>query len=285
MRARGSPKSKVAHITLGGDIGPSPRRSGVLTFVSVMSMRWVVLFLAAFSLTTWAATAARGPLLIRSVEDLYGLASGFGTALSPFVIENLRIDANGEPFGILIANISAPLIVRNVEVYGASIAAVRVQNVQNLTVEKAFVRGSLTGILIWGSKKIVVKESQIENCADAIRIAFSEEITLAGLTVRKAEIGVWFQGVCLSTLTNSVIQDCGLGLLFELESKGNLVANNTFLNNHVHAQSCGSNQFDDGQRGNFWEGFAATDHNSDGIWDEAYPVGLDVDRFPLVFPP
>ncbi len=250
-----------------------------------MNMRWVALFLTAFSLTAWAATVARGPLLIRSVEDLYGLAMGFGTAVSPFVIENLRVDANGEPFGILIANISAPLIIRNVEVYGASIAAIRVQNVQNLTLENVVARGSLAGVFIGGSKKIVLKGGRIENCADAVRVVFSEEIALKELTVQKAEVGVWFQGVRLSALTDSVIKECGLGLLFELESKGNLVAKNAFLKNHVHAQSCGSNQFDDGECGNFWDGFVAKDHNSDGIWDEAYSVGLDVDRFPLVSPP
>jgi nitrous oxidase accessory protein NosD len=251
-----------------------------------MGMRWLaaIIFLM-LSLTGLGAISAHGPILIHSVEDLYGLASGFGTAASPFVIENLRVDANGEPFGILITNVSCPLILRNLEVYGASVAAIRVQNVKNLVMENLMIRGSLAGILVGGSQNITIKKVRVENCADGVRLMFSETITITEIAVEKAEVGIWFQGVTSSTLKESVIQECGIGLILELGSSGNLVAGNAFLANHVHAQSCGSNQFDDGQRGNFWEGFSAKDANSDGIWDESYPVGLDVDRFPLVSRP
>jgi len=253
---------------------------------SVMGMRWLAaIIVLAVSLTGPAKVLAHGPILIHSVEDLYGLATGFGTAASPFVIENLRVDANGEPFAILIANISCPLILRNLEVYGASVAAIRVQNVKNLVMENLVIRGSLAGILVGGSQNITIKKVRVENCADGIRLVFSGAITLTEIVVEKAEVGIWFQGVTTSTLQQSTIQKCGIGLILELGSTGNLVAGNAFLANYVHAQSCGSNQFDDGQRGNFWEGFSAKDVNSDGIWDESYPVGLDVDRFPLVSRP
>lgn len=238
-----------------------------------------------FCVSGLATPVPRGPILIYSVEDIYRLASGFGTAAAPFVIENLRVDANGEPFGILIANLSCPLIVRNLEVYGASVAALRVQNVKNLVVENLVLRGSLTGILLGGSQYIAIKKVRIENCADAIRIMFSETVTVEEVTVDRAEVGIWFQGVTNSTLRKSLIQGCGIGLLFELGSARNIVAGNVFLKNRVHAQSCGSNQFDDGKQGNFWDGFVAKDENSDGIWDESYTVGLDVDRFPLVSRP
>jgi len=258
--------------------------------VLMMRMRWLALFvLFGFFLPGLpglaSPTASRGPILIRSVEDIYGLASGFGTAAAPFIIEDLRVDANGDPFGILIANISCPLIVRNLEVYGASIAALRVQNVKNLVVENLVLRGSLTGILLGGSRNVTIKRVRIENCPDGIRVMFSQAVNIEGTTVDKAEVGVWFQGVTNSAVRKSLIQGCGIGLLFELESTGNIVAGNIFLKNRIHAQSCGGNQFDDGERGNFWEGFAAKDENSDGIWDEPYPVGLDADRFPLVSRP
>ncbi len=249
-------------------------------------MRWLALFvLVGLFLPGLAGPTSRGPILIRSVEDIYGLASGFGTAAAPFVIEDLRIDANGEPFGILISNIASPLIVRNLEVYGASIAALRVQNVKNLVVENLVLRGSLTGILLGGSKNVTIKKVRIENCADGIRVMFSEAVNIEEVTVDKAEVGIWFQGVTKSSVRKSLVQGCGIGLLFELESVGNVVAGNIFLKNRIHAQSSGGNQFDEGRRGNFWDGFVAKDENSDGIWDESYPVGSDVDRFPLVSRP
>ncbi len=248
----------------------------------VMSMRWrIALVLLAWATGGLAEVVTRGPILIHSVEDLLGLASGLGTIASPFVIEGLRVDAEGEPFGILISNTSVPLILRNLEIYGASVAAIRLQNVQNLVMENVLVRGSLTGILVGGSKNIVVKETRVENCADGIRLMFSAEITLHKVGVRKTGVGIWLQGTRASTITASVIELNGLGLLLELESTGNIVSKNAFLGNHVHAQSCGKNQFDDGQNGNFWEGFSATDKDGDGIFDEAYLIGPDADRFPL----
>ncbi len=232
-----------------------------------------------------AEVPTRGPILVHSLEDLLGVASGLGTATSPFVLEGFRVDANGEPCGILIANVRAPLILRNLEVYGAAVAAIWLQNVENVVVENVVVRGSLAGIFVSGGRNLTLREIRADNCGDGIRLLFSEGITLEKIRVSKAEVGIWFQGIRSSVLTQSVIEQCGLGLLFELESAGNVVAENAFIQNHEHAQSCGRNQFDDGQRGNFWEGFAAGDANDDGILDQAYRVGPDVDRFPLAFPP
>ncbi|MCS7240650.1 MAG: right-handed parallel beta-helix repeat-containing protein [Candidatus Bipolaricaulota bacterium] len=246
---------------------------------------WGVLFAMALAVAGLAQVVTRGPIVIRSESDLYGLAKGFGTNLSPFVIEGLRIDANAEPFGILIANFSHPLVLRNLEVYGASIAAIRLQNVQNVSLENVVVRGSATGIFLSGSRKITLKGCRIENCGDGMRLMFAETITIEGITVSKAEIGIWFQGTRSASLSRSTIRDCGLGLLFELESAGNVVAENAFLNNQVHAYSEGRNQFDNGKRGNFWEGFVAEDREGDGIFDQAYFIGSDTDRFPLVSPP
>lgn len=244
-----------------------------------------IVFAVGLAVAGWAEVVTRGPIFIRSEPDLYGLAKGFGTTLSPFVIEGLRIDANGQPFGIFIANFWQPLILRNLEVYGASLAAIRLQNVRNITLENVVVRGSVTGILLSGSQKTTLKECRIENCQDGIRIMFSEGIAIEKVAVNKTEIGIWFQGTRSSTVLGSVVKGCGLGLLLELESAGNVIAGNAFLSNAVHAYSEGRNQFDDGNRGNFWEGFVGEDQEGDGVFDQAYFVGADTDRFPLVFPP
>lgn len=243
-----------------------------------MGMRLVVLGIVALAVLGWAESPIRGPIHINSVEDLLGLASGFGTVASPFVLEELRVDAAGEPFGILIANVHAPLVIRNIEVYGATVAAIRLQNVQNLHIENAVVYGSLTGVLLSGSKDVALRNITVKNCADGIRVMFSEGVVIEGVSVAKAEVGIWFQGVRLSRVMNSVIAECSLGLLFELESRGNVVARNSFLKNRIHAQSDGGNQFDDGECGNFWEGFVAKE-------GEAYVIGADFDRFPLLSPP
>ncbi len=233
----------------------------------------------------WAEMITRGPILIHTEADLYGIAQGFGTVDSPFILEGFRIDAAGEPFGILVANLSRPLILRNLEVYGASVAAIRILNAQYITIENVVVRGSAAGILIGGGRTITIRKTRVSECQNGIRLMFSEGITLTEVEVEKAEVGIWFQGTTRATLKGSKIQKCGLGLLLELGSVGNLVAGNAFLGNHVHAYSAGGNAFDDGAIGNFWEGFEALDKNGDGIVDEPYFIGPDKDRFPLAAAP
>jgi len=251
-----------------------------------MEMRGLVWALVLiFAAIGWAEVPTRGPILIYSEADLYGIAHGFGTVDAPFVLEKMRIDAAGEPFGILVANLSRPLILRDLEVYGASVAAIRILNAQYVTIENVVVRGSAAGILIGGGRTITIRKTRVSECQNGIRLMFSEGITLTEIEVEKAEVGVWLQGTTRSTLTGSRIQKCGLGVLLELESVGNLVAQNAFLGNHVHAYSAGGNAFDDGLIGNFWEGFRALDTNGDGVLDEAYSVGRDKDRFPLASAP
>lgn len=246
---------------------------------------WALALTLTFASVGWAKTIARSPIHIYSEADLYGIAQGFGTVDSPFVLEGIRIDAGGEPFGILVANFSGPLILRNLEVYGASIAAIRILNAQYVTIENVVVRGSATGVLVGGGKTITIRKTRVTECQNGIRLMFSEGVTLAEIEVEKAEVGIWFQGTSRSTLRGSRIQKCGLGLLLELGSAGNIVAGNAFLENHVHAYSAGGNAFDDGVIGNFWEGFGALDKNGDGILDEPYFIGSDKDRLPWASAP
>lgn len=246
-----------------------------------------------FLVGVWMALALGGsaqvlthpPLVLRGEEELGRVAQGRGTAAEPYVIENLRIDAAGEPFGLFIANVSRPLVLKNIEIYGASMAALRLQNVRLVRMENLLLHGSETGLFISGSEKVVVQNVVIRECHDGIRVMFSRELQFAQIRVTKATTGVWFHGVEGSSFLNSEIAECGLGILLELGSVQNVVAGNAFLKNHIHARSEGKNAFDDGQRGNFWEGFEAEDKDGDGILDVPYFVGPDSDRFPLAAPP
>ncbi|MFN3347138.1 MAG: NosD domain-containing protein [Candidatus Bipolaricaulaceae bacterium] len=184
-----------------------------------------------------------------------------------------------------MANVSRPLILRNIEIYGASVAALRLQNVRLVRLENLFLHGSEVGLFLSGSEKVVAQNVIVRECHDAIRVMFSRELQFLQIHVAKAMTGVWFQGVQDSSLLDSVIAECGLGILLELGSAGNIVAGNAFRRNHIHARSEGKNSFDDGRRGNFWEEFEAEDKDGDGILDVPYLVGPDSDRFPLASPP
>lgn len=252
-----------------------------------MDMRKVFLVgvLMALALGGSAQVPTHPPLVLRGEEELGRVAQGRGTAAEPYVLENLRIDAAGEPFGLVIANVARPLILRNIEIYGAAVAALRLQNVRLVRLENLLLRGSEVGLFLSASEQVTAHNVVIRECHDGIRALFSRGLQFIQIRVAKAVTGVWFQGVENSSLLDSEIEECGLGILLELGSVGNLVAGNAFLRNHIHARSEGKNAFDDGRRGNYWEGFEAEDKDGDGILDVPYLIGPDLDRFPLASPP
>lgn len=252
--------------------------------MGMRNLRWLWI-LVELAFGAWAGVPAHPPLVLRGEADLWGVAQGRGTASDPYVIENLRIDAAGEPFGLLIENVGRPLVLRNLEIYGATVAALRLHNVYLARIENVVLRGSAAGLLISRSEKVVVQNVVVQECHDGIRAMFSRELVFSGIRVSKAVTGLWFQGVQNSRLVDSEIAECGLGLLLELGSADNLILGNAFLRNHIHVASEGKNTFDDGRRGNFWEGFEAEDRDGDGILDVPYYIGPDSDRFPLASPP
>ncbi len=241
--------------------------------------------MATLALAGSAQLPAHPPLVLQGEEAVWKVAQGRGTAAEPYVIENLRIDAAGEPFGLLIANVDRPLILRNIEIYGASVAALRLQNVRLVRLENLLLRGSQVGLFLSASEQVTAERVTIRECHDGIRAMFSRGLRFTRIHVAKAVTGVWFQGVENSFLLDSKIEECGLGILLELGSVGNLVAGNAFLRNPIHARSEGKNAFDDGRRGNFWEGFEGEDRDGDGILDVPYAIGPDLDRFPLASMP
>ncbi|MCR4392582.1 MAG: right-handed parallel beta-helix repeat-containing protein [Candidatus Acetothermia bacterium] len=228
------------------------------------------------------------PIVIRSDADFTpenGVVGGLGLATNPYVIAGFRIDAAGTDYGILISGTTAPFVIRDVEIQGAQVAGIKIQSAKSGTVADVWVRGCLVGVSLFQSQNIRVLGTRIDECPDAVRAFFSSDVVLSGLTIARARVGVWFGGTTASRLVDSVIMECDLGALFELGSEGNMVAGNAFFACRIPAKSEGGNRWDDGARGNFWQGFSAPDENGDGILDRPYRVGLDEDRFPLASPP
>jgi nitrous oxidase accessory protein NosD len=254
-------------------------------------MRKVVLLTALVALvatTAWAERVRRGPILIRSDRDFTpenGVVGGWGIFGDPFVISGFTIDAGGDDHGILISGTIRPVVIRDVEVLGARAAGITVQNARHVTIEHVRVRGSGTGISVFMGTKIAVDSSRIEECLDGVRVTFSSEVELSRLRVSRSKIGVWFTGTARSLLVGSVIEGCDIGVQVELQSEGIVVAHNAFLGCRVPARTEGGAAWDDGARGNYWQGFVAPDRDGDGILDKPHPVGQDEDRFPLASPP
>ncbi|MCX7750982.1 MAG: right-handed parallel beta-helix repeat-containing protein [Candidatus Bipolaricaulota bacterium] len=255
-------------------------------------MRKTVLLLVLLLLATspaWGERVRRGPILITSDWDFTpenGVVGGWGIFGDPYVISGYQIDAGGADYGILISGTRRPVVIRDVEVLGARTAGIKVQSARHVAIENVWVRGCGVGISAFLSTKVAVTGARVEECPEGVMVFFSSGVDLYELQVARCRTGVWFGGSSTVFLVGSRIAGCEIGVAVELRSEGIVVARNAFLGCRVPARSEGGAQWDDGTRGNYWEGFSAPDKNGDGILDKPYPVNLkEEDRFPLASPP
>jgi len=77
-----------------------------------------------------------------------------------------------------------------------------------------------------------------------------------------------------------------LGLASGKQSSDNVIYHNNFIANGRNAEDEGSNLWDNGAEGNFWDDYTGQDADGDGIGDKSYmiPKGQNRDRYPLMEP-
>lgn len=70
------------------------------------------------------------------------------------------------------------------------------------------------------------------------------------------------------------------------DSSNNVIYHNDFSKNYQNARDTGTNKWDNGAEGNFWDDYTGIDANGDGIGDSSYmiPGDSNEDRYPLMKP-
>jgi parallel beta-helix repeat protein len=260
-------------------------------------MKQRALFLCAvvfvLSLTLLASASDRldhGTIAISSDYEFTaenGVCSGSGTFEDPYVIEGWTIDSGDSRYGIYIHGTARPFIIRNVEISGASTAAIAFSYVRNANIEGCTFVANSAGVTLSFSTFVRIAGCTFEKNTDGIHFFFSDENQILDCVFRTNDTGLWLDSSDGNELWGNLIEDSQMGAYLNLGSTGNSILRNAFVDNLHNAYSDEPNYWNDDAGGNYWSSFTAVDANQDGIRDTPYQIREDGDQdsLPLVTHP
>jgi nitrous oxidase accessory protein len=216
-----------------------------------------------------------------------GVCSGQGTANDPYVIEDWRIDAGLDDYGIRIHGTTRWFVIRNVDISGAAKAGVYLSYVRNGTIEDCTFEANWAGVTLTFSVYNRVARCAFAKNTDAIRFYFSAGNQILDCTFDENDDAVWFDASNANEVVGNLIVDSHMGIYLNLGSEDNYIVGNAFVGNFHNARADELNRWDDGSQGNFWSDYSGVDADEDGIWDLPYWITSegDQDRYPLVTHP
>ncbi|UYP44304.1 hypothetical protein NEF87_000589 [Candidatus Lokiarchaeum ossiferum] len=149
------------------------------------------------------------------------------------------------------------------------------------------VNNSGIGINLDYSNQTLIKQCLVESNEDGIYIYDSlNSIIEDNILFLNEYSGVSLEYSNQSTINNNIISNSSsTGIWLFDESGENIIFNNWFYNNSLHAQDdCIGNQWYFSSKGNYWDSYTGTDDDHDGIGDQPHPIAGDantMDIYPI----
>ncbi|MFX1478869.1 MAG: NosD domain-containing protein [Promethearchaeota archaeon] len=166
------------------------------------------------------------------------------------------------------------------------------------------------GINLYSCYNNTIEENTInDNTGEGIRIRDSDCNLILRNNLTNNTVGISFQYYSPPSyfshddynivLGNTITNNRQYGIWFQEDSSFNLIFNNTFIGNSIHAVDNGTgNQWNSPYKiiytykgtnytnyfGNYWDNYTGNDANNDGIGDTAFILNVVIDNYPLMEP-
>jgi len=117
----------------------------------------------------------------------------------------------------------------------------------------------------------------------SVQLSDSHNITMIENIFAKSRTGLEIYWSSEITCKSNVFMNNDIGLIINNSSSRVHCYLNDFVGNGINAIDEGSNPFDNGSIGNYWDDYNGSDINNDGVGDSPYYLDNNsVDRYPLV---
>jgi len=138
------------------------------------------------------------------------------------------------------------------------------------------------GIYLTGDKNDVIRANFFQNNTVSEITLDSYNCTIEDNIFNRGQIGISLQKTGCQICNNSFQNMSSIAISAIQESKNNIISLNHFLRNYMNAREQGSNQWDDGTKGNYWDTYQYIDRNHDDIGDIPFIVATGgLDRYPV----
>ncbi|TFG24466.1 MAG: hypothetical protein EU529_04195 [Promethearchaeota archaeon] len=230
--------------------------------------------------------------------------SGSGSHSDPYIIKNLEINGENDSSCILIEKSTAFFRIEDCTIYNsgsdAHDAGIELSNVTNGTIiNNNCSNNNQNGILLYNkcSNNTISENTCSDNGVNGIKLEiFCENNTLFKNSISKNEIGIYLNQCYYTDMSQNTIEnnDIGIGVdynsdfnnitnniinyntdygivILQYLCEHNLLYNNSFIGNKVHAKNDGyNNDWDNGIIGNYWDDYIGKDPDDDGIGNTPY---------------
>ncbi len=176
----------------------------------------------------------------------------------------------------LISNLDISQSTVGIQLYGSNY-----NNLSNINIHDQYAYG----IVMQQSSHNLIHNSIISNQQVGIYILSGSAFN----TIEKSIISDNMNGIYVANDSNTInsniiLNNTQIGLSVGWETRDNVIYNNSFIENSLNAGDLGTNQWDNGIIGNYWDDYDGVDANDDGIGDTPYYLEGEsgsLDNFPI----